>query len=74
LRRLHAGLGRYELRFLFDGMDGNAVRRIEAKVREMPRLEWFDLFTKFVRENDLRKAPADWFAKHEDRVMHAESA
>lgn len=49
------------LRFLFDGYDGDAIPHIEQRIRELPGLEWFDLFTKFVHRNDLGKAPSDWF-------------
>src|SRR5262245_12672512 len=37
----------HAIRFLFDGADGTAVRAIEDKVRDLPGLEWFDMFTKF---------------------------
>lgn len=51
----------HTLRFLFDGQDGDAVAQIEQRVRQLPGLEWFDLFTRFVQKHDLRKAPASWF-------------
>jgi len=47
-------------RFLFDGIDGDAILQIERKVRELPGLEWFDLFSKFARDNDIRAAPSAW--------------
>lgn len=50
----------HAIRFLFDGADGPFVRHIEERVRELPGLEWFDLFTKFVEQNHIRRAPASW--------------
>src|SRR3954454_14311287 len=38
----------HAIRFLFDGLDGTAIARIEDKMRSLPGLEWFDLFTRFV--------------------------
>jgi hypothetical protein len=49
------------LRFLFDGADGEAIPHIEQRVRDLPGLEWFDLFTKFVRKHGIRRAPKSWF-------------
>lgn len=51
----------HAISFLFDGMDGDASQRIDQKVRELPGLEWFDMFTRFVQENNIRKAPRSWF-------------
>lgn len=51
----------HAIRFLFDGIDGDAAARIDSKMRELPGLEWFDLFTKFVRDQNIRKAPDSWF-------------
>jgi hypothetical protein len=53
----------HALRFLFDGMDGPTIAGIERKVRELPGLEWFDMFTKFVTQHDLRTAPRSWFSE-----------
>jgi hypothetical protein len=50
----------HAIRYLFDGADGTAIRAIERKVRELPGLEWFDLFTRFVERHDIRRAPASW--------------
>jgi hypothetical protein len=51
----------HAIRFLFDGLDGTAIHRIEQKVRELPGLEWFDMFTKFAERHDIRRAPDSWF-------------
>jgi hypothetical protein len=53
----------HAIRFLFDGLDGPAITNIERKVRELPGLEWFDLFTKFAREHDIRQAPRAWMPR-----------
>jgi rubrerythrin len=53
----------HAIRFLFDGLDGPAIERIERKVRELPGLEWFDLFSRFVAHHNIRKAPASWMSK-----------
>src|SRR5262245_23783179 len=37
----------HAIQFLFDGAEGTAIRAIEQKVRDLPGLEWFDMFTKF---------------------------
>jgi len=52
------------IRYLFDGFEGTAIARIEDKVRALPGLEWFDLFTRFAREHDIRRAPREWFPAH----------
>jgi len=49
------------LSFLFDGTEGTAIADIEEKIRGLPGLEWFDLFTKYCRENGIGKAPREWF-------------
>lgn len=51
----------HSIRFLFDGYDGDAPGKIDRKMREMPGLEWFDLFTKFCKEHDIRSAPDTWY-------------
>jgi hypothetical protein len=51
----------HAIRFLFDGSEGTAIERIEQKMRELPGLEWFDLFTKYAIDNGIRRAPASWF-------------
>jgi hypothetical protein len=64
----------HSLSFLFDGMDGTTIARIEEKVRELPGLEWFDMFTRFVQQNGVRKAPEAWIPRRRapaDRVMEA---
>lgn len=53
----------HAIRFLFDGLDGTACAAIDRKTRELPGLEWFDLFTRFARQHNIRKSPASWFAK-----------
>ncbi|MCK6592003.1 MAG: hypothetical protein L6Q76_31005, partial [Polyangiaceae bacterium] len=58
-------------KFLFDGIEGPYPHLIDQKMRELPGLEWFDLFTKFVKTHDIGKAPASWFplrgVNHGDR-------
>jgi rubrerythrin len=61
----------HAIRFLFDGRDGDVARRIENKVRELPGLEWFDMFTKYVNEHDIRRAPDTWFPNRRERTRHA---
>lgn len=51
----------HAISFLFDGKDGPVGKRIDAKIRELPGLEWFDMFTRFVEEHQIGKAPASWF-------------
>ena len=51
----------HAIRFLFDGTEGTAIEKIEQKMRELPGLEWFDLFTKYANDNGIRRAPASWF-------------
>ncbi len=51
----------HAIRFLFDGKDGQAIPRIEEKIRELPGLEWFDLFTRFVEQYGIDRAPTSWF-------------
>jgi hypothetical protein len=53
----------HAVRFLFDGMDGDACGVVDRKVRELPGLEWFDLFTRFAEQHQIRKAPASWFPR-----------
>jgi rubrerythrin len=53
----------HALSFLFDGVDGTAIPNIEAKVRELPGLEWFDMFTRYVQQNGVRRAPAAWIPR-----------
>lgn len=53
----------HAIRYLFDGKDGAAIAQIEKRVRELPGLEWFDLFTKFVNEHDIGKAPRSWMPR-----------
>jgi len=51
----------HAIRFLFDGLEGDAIRSVEAKVQTLPGLEWFDLFTKFAHKNRIGAAPRSWF-------------
>lgn len=53
----------HAIRFLFDGLDGNVIPKVEQKARELPGLEWFNLFTKFAQTHDIRRAPDSWFNK-----------
>jgi Fatty acid desaturase len=50
----------HAIRFLFDGREGTAIDRIESKIRDLPGLEWFDLFSRFAHKHDIRRAPAAW--------------
>jgi hypothetical protein len=50
------------VRFLFDGLDGTSISRVESKVRALPGLEWFDLFTRFAERHAIRRAPDAWFS------------
>jgi hypothetical protein len=50
----------HAIRFLFDGRDGQAIPHVERRIRELPGLEWFDLFTKFAVKHDIRAAPREW--------------
>ncbi len=61
----------HAIRFLFDGLDGTAIGQVERKVRDLPGLEWFDLFTKFARDHDLHRAPASWFPSTRKKVSAA---
>lgn len=51
----------HALQFLFDGAEGTAVASIEKKIRALPGLEWFDLLSKYVSQNGIRRAPESWF-------------
>jgi len=51
------------VRFLFDGMDGQDAGNVDRKMRELPGLEWFDLFTRFATQHQIRKAPASWLQR-----------
>ncbi|WP_197041464.1 acyl-ACP desaturase [Chondromyces apiculatus] len=63
------------LRFLFDGADGSAIPKIEAKIRELPGLEWFDLFTRYVRDHHLTSAPQAWMPRRaESRAAAIQAA
>lgn len=53
----------HAIQFLFDGLDGPYISKIEEKVREMPGLEWFDMFTAFARRHNIGRAPDSWLAK-----------
>jgi hypothetical protein len=55
----------HAIQFLFDGVHGSAPDLIDRKTRELPGLEWFDLFTRFTRDHKIGKAPREWFP---DRV------
>jgi rubrerythrin len=64
----------HAIRFLFDGLDGTAIPRVEEKVRELPGLEWFDMFTKFAERHDIRRAPESWFPRNFRQKSHANGA
>lgn len=51
------------LQFLFDGAEGTAIPKIEAKMRELPGLEWFDLFSRYVRDRRVGRAPDSWMPR-----------
>lgn len=53
----------HAIRFLFDGVDGTAIDRIDRKTRELPGLEWFDLFSRFAERHAIRQAPATWTSR-----------
>jgi hypothetical protein len=55
----------HAIRFLFDGVDGDACGKIDRKMRELPGLEWFDLFTKFVEEHHIHRAPNAWLCRRD---------
>ncbi|WP_169796593.1 acyl-ACP desaturase [Chondromyces crocatus] len=59
------------LTFLFDGAQGSAIPRIESKIRELPGLEWFDLFSRYVKDHGLGYAPETWMPQ---RVPHRADA
>ncbi|MBM4358604.1 MAG: acyl-ACP desaturase [Deltaproteobacteria bacterium] len=52
----------HALQFLFDGFEGTVVASIEKKIRQLPGLEWFDLLSKYVSQNDIRRAPSNWLS------------
>jgi rubrerythrin len=64
----------HAIRFLFDGMDGTAVEKIERKIQELPGLGWFDLFSGFVTRHNIRRAPASWMPQAEPQRSTAEAA
>jgi len=53
----------HAIRWLFDGMDGDAIDKVDRKMRELPGLEWFDMFTRFAEKHDIRRAPDSWFPR-----------
>ncbi len=53
----------HAIRWLFDGREGEAIDKVDRKMREMPGLEWFDLFRKYVTKHDLGPAPDSWFPR-----------
>lgn len=62
----------HAIRFLFDGIDGQAIGAVEAKIRQLPGLEWFDLFTTYARTHHIRSAPRAWLAPSADVTLAAE--
>ena len=53
----------HAIRWLFDGKDGEAIEKVDRKMREMPGLEWFDMFRKYVDKHDIQPAPDSWFPR-----------
>lgn len=53
----------HAIQWLFDGREGTAVDKVDQKMREMPGLEWFDLFRKYVTKHDIGRAPDSWFPR-----------
>lgn len=53
----------HAIRWLFDGTDGDAIDKVDRKMREMPGLEWFDLFRKFATKHRIGRAPDAWFPR-----------
>jgi len=51
----------HTIRYLFDGMDGFQINKIETKIQKLPGMEGFDLFTCYARKYELRAAPKCWF-------------
>jgi hypothetical protein len=64
----------HAIQFLFDGTDGTAIDKVEQKMRELPGLEWFDLFTKYAVDNGIKRAPASWFPAGAGTAASASSA
>ena len=64
----------HAIRFLFDGMDGTVIEKIDSKMRELPGLGWFDLFSRFVKRHNIRRAPASWMPRAEPQRNTAEVA
>jgi hypothetical protein len=50
----------HALSFLFDGHDGDGIKKIEERIQMLPGMEWFDLFSRYVEKNGIGKAPAAW--------------
>ena len=48
------------LRHLFDGAEGAIVPTIEARVRELPGLGWFDLLSRYVARHRIARAEPAW--------------
>jgi rubrerythrin len=63
----------HALSFLFDGTEGTVIPEIERKVRQVPGLEWFDLFTKYVERYGVTKAPESWFNARREKVRRPPS-
>lgn len=53
----------HAIKWLFDGREGDAIDKVDRKMREMPGLEWFDLFRKYVTKHDIGPAPDSWFPR-----------
>ena len=51
----------HALGFLFDGSEGDAIEQVENRVRSLPGLEWFNLLSRYVETNGIRRPPASWF-------------
>lgn len=53
----------HAIRFLFDRHEGEAIDKVERKMHELPGLEWFDLFRKYVTKHQISRAPDSWFPR-----------
>lgn len=53
----------HAISWLFDGSDGDAIDKVDRKMREMPGLEWFDLFRKYTDKHSIGRAPDAWFPR-----------
>ncbi len=64
----------HSMQFLFDGCEGNVIAGIEKRIRQLPGLEWFDLLSRYVAENGIRRAPDSWFDRSRAEAITAAEA